>query len=164
MNITRSEAAIFALAFHDACIRTNCMMPSILVLEVAARVDFKRDDLKQQVDDVVDQLRREHPRCEKSGAGERVAPVGNPESAQTAGYRKKVEATRDALVALGARVTVRRRQLAHRKKTYLYVVAAGGHFEWQSIIMPAIRKDFPNAYMTSGGFGAEMKLTIALGK
>lgn len=77
---------------------------------------------------------------------------------------EKVEATRDRLRALGAKVQVRRRRLAHRTKTYLYIKAAGGHHEWLSIVMPAIYKDFPDAYMTSGGFWTEMNLTIALEK
>ncbi len=76
----------------------------------------------------------------------------------------KLEAVRDKLQALGAKVQIRRRKLRHREKTYLHIEAAGGHFEWRTIIMPAIYKWFPNAYMTSGGFADRMYLTIALEK
>jgi len=68
----------------------------------------------------------------------------------------------DDLRALGAKVRVVRRQLAHRKKTYLHIVASGGHYEWRTIVMPAIHKHFPDAYMTSGSFCSQMELTIAL--
>lgn len=158
MNITRSEVATFAVAVRNAVDRENAMMPDLFIMAVAARVDFKSDNLKQQVNDVVDQLIREHPTVEPSrGAGE---PVRRPILERI----KKIEATRDRLVALGAKVQVRHRKLAHRMKVYLYIKAAGGHFEWKSIIMPAIHKDFPDAYMTSGGFWTEMNLTIALEK
>jgi len=79
-------------------------------------------------------------------------------------YNQRVRDTRDALQNLGAAVKVKHRKLAHRNKTYLHIVAAGGHWEWKNIVMPAIRKYFPNAYMTSGGFGTEMNITIALEK
>ena len=63
---------------------------------------------------------------------------------------------------LGAKVRVRRRKLAHRTKVYLNVEAEGGHWEWKHIIMPTIHRFFPDAYMTSGGFGVKMNVTIAL--
>ncbi len=66
-------------------------------------------------------------------------------------------------VPRGAKVWVRRRKLAHRRKTYLRVVAKGGHWEWKNIAMPTIRRFFPETYMTSGGFGDKMNVTIALG-
>lgn len=75
-----------------------------------------------------------------------------------------VEDVRDALRALGAKVQVKRRKLRHRKKTYLHVVADVGHYGWRTIIMPAIHKYFPDAYMTSGGFGSNLNITIALEK
>jgi len=78
--------------------------------------------------------------------------------------QEKVEATRDALLAIGAKVQVKRRKLRHREKTYLHVVAEGGHYEWRTIVMPVIYRHFPHAYMTSGSFTSEMNLTIALEK
>lgn len=80
------------------------------------------------------------------------------------GYDQKVTATRDALRALGAKVQIRRRQLMHREKTYLIVVAEGDHHTWRTIVMPEIRKHFPDAYMTSGSFVSKMNITIALEK
>jgi len=79
-------------------------------------------------------------------------------------YNQKVRDTRDALRALGAKVKVRHRKLAHRNKTYLHIVAAGGHYACYHIVMPNIHKHFPDAYMTSGGFGPEMHITVALEK
>jgi len=84
-------------------------------------------------------------------------------------YDQKVKATVERLKDLGARVKVRTRKLAHREKTYLKIIAAGTHSQYLSLIMPTLRKDFPDAYMTSGGFTAEpwasdphMNLTISL--
>ena len=70
----------------------------------------------------------------------------------------------EALRNKGAKVWVKRRKLAQRRKTYLRVEAEGGHWKWKNIVMPAIRRFFPDAYMTSGGFGDKMHVTIALGK
>jgi hypothetical protein len=67
-----------------------------------------------------------------------------------------------ALRNKGAKVWVKRRKLTHRTKIYLRIVAEGGHWEWKNIVMPAIRRYFPDAYMTSGGFGTKMNITIAL--
>jgi hypothetical protein len=80
------------------------------------------------------------------------------------GYDQKVAAVRDKLRSLGARVRVRRRQLAHREKTYLHVVAANGSGGYTTIIMPVIRRHFPNAYMTSGSFDGRININIALEK
>lgn len=75
-----------------------------------------------------------------------------------------VAAIRDALRALGARVRVNNRKLRHRRKTYLHVVAWGGHWEWKNIVMPTIHGHFPDAYITSGSFIDEMDITVALEK
>ena len=74
----------------------------------------------------------------------------------------KLIAVRDKLRALGATVQIRRRKLRHRVKIYLHIEVAGGHFEWRTIVMPAIHGFFPDAYMTSGGFADKMYITIAL--
>lgn len=54
------------------------------------------------------------------------------------------------------------------------MVAQGGHWEWEKIVMPAIHQHFPDAYMTSGSFSGDfsdfndfsyignMDITIAL--
>jgi hypothetical protein len=74
-------------------------------------------------------------------------------------------ATKAALEALGATVGVRHRQLAHREKTYMDIKCVGSHTDWQRDIMPKIHENFPDAYMTSGGFGVNgMSITIALEK
>jgi len=87
------------------------------------------------------------------------------------GYYQRVEMVVQRLKDLGAHVLVRRRKLAHREKEYLKIKADGGHHEWQTIVMPAIREHFPDAYLTSGGFlrstsghSGRMNLTIALEK
>jgi hypothetical protein len=80
-------------------------------------------------------------------------------------YDQKVAATVKRLRVKGARVRVKRRKLAHRKKTYLYIVAGGTTYTYRSIVIPLIREDFPEAYMTSGGFmssDTSMKVTISL--
>lgn len=79
-------------------------------------------------------------------------------------YNQRVKAICEALRVLSAIVHVRRRKLAHREKTYLHIVAKGGHWEWKNLVMPTIHRFFPDAYMTSGGFGSEMDITIALEK
>ena len=74
---------------------------------------------------------------------------------------------RDTLVELrdlGAQVKVRHRKLAHRNKTYLHIAAMGGHREFYRIVLPVIHRNFPDAYMTSGGFGDKMNITVALEK
>ena len=78
-------------------------------------------------------------------------------------YRQELD-TKKALEALGAKVSIRHRQLAHRVKTYLTVEADGGHYIFNTIVLPEIRRHFPDAYMTSGGFGETMNVTVALEK
>jgi hypothetical protein len=80
-------------------------------------------------------------------------------------YDQKVEDTVERLRQKGARVRVKRRKLSHRKKTYLNIVAEGTHHTFMAIVMPSIRKDFPEAYMTSGGFmsfDTSMNITVSL--
>ncbi|MHC4300934.1 MAG: hypothetical protein ACYS7Y_26975 [Planctomycetota bacterium] len=67
----------------------------------------------------------------------------------------KESATIDRLRALGAKVRIIHRKLAHREKSYLRVKSAGGLYEFNNIVMPAICKDFPDAYMTSGVWASE---------
>jgi hypothetical protein len=80
-------------------------------------------------------------------------------------YDQKVEATVERLRQKGGRVRVKRRKLAHRKKTYLHIIAGGTYTTYFRLVMPSIRKDFPEAYMTSGGFmssGTSIKITVSL--
>lgn len=73
--------------------------------------------------------------------------------------------TKWALEALGATVGIRHRQLAHREKTYLHIKAGGGLTAWNTIIRPKICENFPDAYMTSGGFYLDkINITVALEK
>ena len=82
----------------------------------------------------------------------------------------KVANTRDRLRELGARVQVNRRTLTSgRKKVYLRVRGRGGHREFYQIAMRAVRENWPDAYMTSGGFSIhkqepEFDCTVALEK
>ena len=79
-------------------------------------------------------------------------------------YNQKVKDTVERLRQNEARVRVKRRKLAHRKKTYLHIVGGGTTNTYRSVVMPLIREDFPEAYMTSGGFVSEpsMSITISL--
>jgi len=84
-------------------------------------------------------------------------------------YGQKVLATIERLKSRGARISVRRRKLANRVKTYLQIRAAGTLNTWNSLVLPLVRKDFPEAYMTSGGFTPEpwasdpyMNITVSL--
>lgn len=82
-------------------------------------------------------------------------------------YAQKVQATIDRLSVKGARVTTRRRKLANRTKTYLRIRAGGTHTTFFSLALPLIHKDFPEAYMTSGGFMSRiaeptMDITVSL--
>jgi len=52
----------------------------------------------------------------------------------------------------GAQVRVRRRKLAHQEKTYLRIKGGGSHRTFFGVVMPLISSEFPEAYMTSGGF------------
>jgi hypothetical protein len=80
-------------------------------------------------------------------------------------YGQKVLATVERLRIKGASVRVTRRKLAHRKKTYLHIIAGGTHSTFFRLILPLIREDFPEAYMTSGGFslsGSNPRMNIAV--
>ena len=83
---------------------------------------------------------------------------------QERAYKRREANTVERLRQKGARVRVKRRKLAHRKKTYLHIKAGGTHTTFFMVLMPLIREDFPEAYMTSGGFMSEpsMNITISL--
>ena len=85
---------------------------------------------------------------------------------QEKGHNQKVATTVERLRVKGARVRVKRRKLAHRKKTYLHIVAGGNHSTFFGAVLPAIREGFPEAYMTSGGFMScseeTMNITVSL--
>ena len=83
---------------------------------------------------------------------------------QEKAHNQKVAATVERLRVKGARVRVKRRKLAHREKTYLHIVAGGTPNTYRSVVMPLIRDDFPEAYLTSGVFRSEpsMNITISL--
>ncbi len=79
-------------------------------------------------------------------------------------YKQEL-ATKAALEAPGAKVGLRHRQLTHREKTYLDIKCIGSHADLQRTIMPKIHENFPDAYMTSGGFSVNgASLTVALEK
>jgi hypothetical protein len=78
-------------------------------------------------------------------------------------YNRRVEAVVERLRVKGARVRVKRRKMSHRKKTYLHIVAGGTHSTFFEVVLPLIRMDFPEAYMTSGGFmSSNMNITVSL--
>lgn len=70
-------------------------------------------------------------------------------------YDQKVKATVDRLRSRGAKINVRRRKVASGWKTYLRIRAGGTLTTWISLVLPLVRKDFPEAYMTSGAFTPE---------
>ena len=93
----------------------------------------------------------------------------NPENI---GYDIRLSMLLTRLKDRGAKVKVRRRKLTHREKDYLHLCAAGNHYDYTTFVKPIITNLFPDAYMTSGGFGPAwphasdpyMNLTISLEK
>jgi|GEM_PF-5467478 len=84
-------------------------------------------------------------------------------------YDQKVATVVEQLRSKGARVQVRRRKLVHRKKTYLLIKGGGTHHTFFGVVMPLISSEFPEAYMTSGGFWRDaatseelMQVTVSL--
>jgi len=55
-DITTAEAMIFAVAVHDAVKAVDPVTPSLIIMETAARVDFKADDISSQVWEIVNHL------------------------------------------------------------------------------------------------------------
>jgi hypothetical protein len=86
------------------------------------------------------------------------------------GYDVRLKLLITRLKDMGARVQLKRRKLAHREKDYLKIRAGGNHNTYMSLVKPIIEHWFPDAYMTSGGFGPAwphasdpyMDITIAL--
>jgi hypothetical protein len=60
-DITRSEAMIFAVSVFDAVTAANPRFPSMVIMEVVTRVDFKSDDIPTQVMEAVESLKEEWP-------------------------------------------------------------------------------------------------------
>jgi len=60
-NITKSEAMIFAVAIHSILDKVKPMMPSMVIMIVADKVDFKADDLANQVRQEVANLMESDP-------------------------------------------------------------------------------------------------------
>jgi hypothetical protein len=105
--------------------------------------------------------------------GGRLPPPGYEARMKKLRDDQKVEETVEVLKTHGFKVLVRHRKLAKRKKTYLVVRGPGGNIVYRDLVMPIIREHFPDAYMTSGGFGVpyeglvhfpHLNLTIALTK
>lgn len=55
MNITIAEAMTFAVAVHEAVNATNPVMPSLVIMKTAVRVDFK-GDIDLQVRRIIGEL------------------------------------------------------------------------------------------------------------
>lgn len=60
-ELTRGEAMIFAVAIYDAVTAAKPMMPSLVIMEVATRIDFKSDNIPEQVLLTVETLKKEWP-------------------------------------------------------------------------------------------------------
>jgi len=58
---TRAEAMIFAVAVHDVVNTVNPVMPSMVIMEAATRVNFHSDDIPAQVRTIVADLIEEWP-------------------------------------------------------------------------------------------------------
>jgi hypothetical protein len=63
-ELTRGEAATFAVAIYNAVKAAYPMTPSIVIEEVARRIDFKSGDIEAEVFDIVEKLRTEWPTIE----------------------------------------------------------------------------------------------------
>lgn len=55
-DITTVEAMLFAVAVHEVVNRIDPVMPSMVIMETAAKVDFASDSLAEDVRRVVEQL------------------------------------------------------------------------------------------------------------
>lgn len=53
---TRAEAMIFAVAVHEAVNSANPVMPNLVIMETATRVDFKSNNIPAQVRKIVGEL------------------------------------------------------------------------------------------------------------
>lgn len=60
-ELTRNEAMIFAVAVFDAVTAANPMVPKLVIMEIATRIDFKSDDIPAQVLNIVEKLKTEWP-------------------------------------------------------------------------------------------------------
>lgn len=79
--------------------------------------------------------------------------------------RSDLERTKTMLESYGLKVRVRRRKLAGGEKVYIVLQGCERHYDFYHLWMPKIRDHFPDAYMTSGGFGTDDSTqTIALEK
>lgn len=54
-NITTDEAMIFAVAVHEAVNDAKPVMPSLVIMHVATKVDFASDTLPEDIRELVDQ-------------------------------------------------------------------------------------------------------------
>jgi len=51
---------VFAVSVHEAVNSVNPVTPSLVIMEVASRVDFKSDDISTQVRMIVAELLENH--------------------------------------------------------------------------------------------------------
>ncbi len=77
-NIAMAEVMIFAVAVHEAVNDTKPTMPSVVIMEVASKVDFASDTLAEDVRVLVNTLVTEE-KCQSStefvGPGEKRRPI-----------------------------------------------------------------------------------------
>ena len=60
-DITRIQAAEFAVAIYNEVRSANPMMPSPVIMEAAERLDFKSEDIPGDVRRIVADLKEEWP-------------------------------------------------------------------------------------------------------
>ena len=60
-DITTNEAMIFAVAVHEAVNEANPVMPNVVIMETATKVDFASDTLPEDIRRIVAQLTEEKP-------------------------------------------------------------------------------------------------------
>lgn len=53
---TLNEAILFAIAIHEVVNRLDPVMPNVVIMETASKVDFASDTLAEDVRRVVEQL------------------------------------------------------------------------------------------------------------
>ena len=90
--------------------------------------------------------------------GEPVCDYCVAQEAKRLNYNQKVATTVERLRQKSVRVLVKRRKLT----TCLHIDDPGTRDTYTTFILPLIRKDFPEAHMTSGSFTPYMKVTISL--
>lgn len=66
LNITRHEAAEFAVAVHKAVPKARAFHEDLVIRALANQINFKADDLQLEVDQHINALKRDFPTYSRS--------------------------------------------------------------------------------------------------